>query len=184
MHKEIEVRFLEIDVPRLKQQLQRLGAVDAGEALLNEVIFYDPEQRWAREGRLVRLRSGNSKPMLAYKHHTASAIDGAREIELAVSDAGAAEKFLEAVGLKAFRRQQKKRHTFRHGTVVIDIDTWPRVPAYVELEGPSQAAVRATAQALELDWSKVVFDDARKVIEGRYGIPLGQLRWFTFDRYE
>jgi predicted adenylyl cyclase CyaB len=167
-----------------EEMVAAAGAVDTGEVLLNEVIFYDPEQRWAREGRLVRLRSGNGKPMLAYKHHTASAIDGAREIELAVSDAGAAEKFLEAVGLKAFRHQQKKRHTFRQGTVVIDIDTWPRVPTYVELEGPSRAAVMEVARALELDWSKAVFDDARKVLEGCYGIPIGQLRWFTLDRYE
>ena len=68
--------------------------------------------------------------------------------------------------------------------VTIDIDTWPKVPTYVELEGPSEERIKAVAQLLGFQWEDAVFDDARAVIENRYNIPVGTMRWFTFDRFE
>ena len=66
----------------------------------------------------------------------------------------------------------------------IDIDTWPKIPPYVELEGESEVALKHVAQDLGLDWKNAVFENARVVIETRYNIPLSTLRWFTFDRME
>ena len=184
MHAEIEARFLNIDKKKLIQQLHTLGATDKGEKMLSEVIFYDSEQKWLDERRYVRLRTIDDKTVLTHKQNTAQTIDSAREIEFSVSDANLAEKFLESIGLVAFRHQQKRWHTFVKGEVVIDIDTWPRIPTYVELEGPSEAAIKSVAAALNLDWADAVFDDARKIIEDRYDIPVTQLRWFTFDKCE
>ena len=184
MNKEIEARFLNIDKQKLTSQLHAIGAVDRGEVLLTETIFYDQADTWHAQNRYVRLRSANGVTKLTYKQNQAQTIDSAQEIEFAVPDAEQAEKFLEAVGLVASRRQEKKRHTFEKDGVVIDIDTWPAVPAYVELEGPSEEAIRAVADSLHLAWEDAVFDDARAVIEGRYGIPVGSLRRFTFDAVE
>lgn len=106
------------------------------------------------------------------------------EIELEVSDFKKGVALLEKAGLPPFRRQEKKRHTLQLGEVTIDIDTWPKVPTYVELEGPSEDALRETAEKLGLDWAKAEFRDPRTVIENVYGIPLGSLHWFTFERVE
>lgn len=53
---EIEVRFLNIDKPRLIQKLIALGADDHGEKLLQEVIFSDQALVWQKEGKVVRVR--------------------------------------------------------------------------------------------------------------------------------
>ena len=183
-NKEIEVRFLEIHKENLLKTLKALGANDLGETLLNEIIFYDPELRTLKDHQFIRLRTARGKTTLTYKHHKERTVDGAVEIEFGVSDAKSAEAFLEKIGFPAYRHQEKKRHTLTLDGVTIDIDTWPRIPTYVEVEGPSEQALKALAQKIGFDWKDAVFDDARAVIEERYHIPVGTLHWFTFDKIE
>jgi adenylate cyclase class 2 len=184
MNTEIEARFLEIDQATLVEQLIALGATDKGEVLLSEIIFYDATGTWQKEGRYTRLRSVGGKTTLTYKQNKEQTIDSAKEIEFDVSDKQQAQLLLETLGLKAFRHQEKRRHTLILDSVTIDIDTWPNIPTYVELEGPSEDDLKQVASKLNLDWSTAVFDDARAIIQNRYNIPVGTLSWFTFDRRE
>src|SRR4051794_1553929 len=109
MATEIEVRFLEVDVAALRTALSRLGADELGEVLLKEIIFLDAAGQWSGQGKLVRVRSDGEKCELAYKHHHAHTIDGAREIEVEVASFEKTAEFLRAVGLKKARIQEKKR---------------------------------------------------------------------------
>jgi adenylate cyclase class 2 len=184
-NQEIEVRFLEIDKKDLIQKLNALGATDLGEDMLEEIIIYDKELTW-RDGakKLLRLRTRKGKTVLTFKEHRDLSSEFADEIEFEVSDIHKAEALLERLGYTAYRQQQKLRHTFHLGEVVVDIDTWPRIPPCVELEGPSVESLKVAAAALDLDWKDVVTDNARVVIENVYKIPVGHMRWFTFDRFE
>lgn len=183
-NKEIEARFLEINKEDLLAKLKVLGAKDLGETLLKEIIFYDPKLKMLTDREFIRLRTSRGKTTLTYKHHKERTVDGATEIEFEVNDAKSAEAFLEKIGLPAYRHQEKKRHTLTLDGVTIDIDTWPRIPTYVELEGPSEQALKTVAQKIGFDWKDAIFDDARAIIEERYHIPVGSLHWFTFERAE
>lgn len=184
MNREIEARFLEVNKKELVEKLISLGALDGGEKMLSEIIFSDTEKSWVDAGKRVRLRSINGKTELAYKQTDQQGINGAIEIEFDVSNAEKAELFLERIGLKAIRHQEKRRHTLTLDDTTIDIDTWPKVPTYVEIEGASEDDIRKVAEKAGFDWSNVIFDDAREIIQKHYGIPYDSLRWFTFDRCE
>lgn len=185
-HKEIEVRFLEIDKDALVARLRELGAKDGGEDMLEEVICYDKALEWRKPTgkEIVRLRTIGSRSVLAYKCRYSLTVDGVEEIEFEVSDPGKAILFLDRLGYPAYRLQQKRRHTFMLDGVTVDIDTWPRVPTYVELEGEHEESLRNVAEKLGLEWSDAVLESPRTVIEERYGIPVGTMSWFTFDRFE
>ena len=184
-NREIEVRFLEVDKSLLIKKLISLGAQDRGEDLLEETIFYDKNYKWRDvENKFVRLRKNNTHVSLAYKHHQQENVDGVEEIEFDVSDAQKAEFFLEKLGLVAYRHQQKKRHSFLLDGVVVDIDTWPRIPTYVELEGSSESELKRIAKKLELEWEDALFESARTIIEQRYNIPVGSMEWFTFHKFK
>ena len=183
-NKEIEVRFLEINKDSIVQKLHTLGAHDCGETMLEEVIIYDSKLEWLDEHRFIRLRKRGGKTVLTYKENKQQTIDSATEIEFDITDFNAAQLLFEKIELVCYRRQQKKRHTLTLGEVTIDIDTWPRIPTYVELEGPSEETLRKTAHDLGLDWKDAVTKDARWIIENQYNIPVGTMRWFTFDRFE
>jgi len=186
---EIEVRFLEIDKEALIARLRTLDAQEKGELMLEEVICYDKELAWLKEsrkcgaGKVLRVRKAGDTVSLTYKNQS-NTIDGTEEVEMEVSSMYHAELLLERLGYPAYRHQQKKRHTFVLDGVTIDIDDWPRIPTYVELEGDSEQALRDVAAKLNLDWANVVTDNPRKVIEERYNIPVSTMKWFTFDRFE
>ncbi|MEK7128721.1 MAG: CYTH domain-containing protein [Patescibacteria group bacterium] len=184
MNKEIEVRFLEIDKNELIKKLTKLGAIDNGETTLNEIIFYDPELSWLKERRFVRLRTIGNITNLTYKSNKDQTVDSAYEVEFSITEPQEAVKFLEGIGLVAYRHQEKKRHTFVAKDIVIDIDTWPKIPTYVEFEGPSEESLKNFSKLLGFSWSSAVFDDARGVIEKHYNIPIGEMKWFTFKRWE
>ena len=181
---EIECRFLEIDKDVLVKKLLELGAHDKGESMLEETIIYDPECNWRNENRFIRLRKVGDKTKLTYKEHREQAVDGAYEIEFGIEDYKKAELFFEKIGFKPYRHQQKKRHTLELSGVTFDIDTWPRIPTYVELEGESEQALKDAARAVGFDWKDVVLNDPAWIIENKCNIPVRKLRWFTFDKYE
>jgi len=183
--REIEARFLEIDPEELKKRLAETGAEDLGEDFIREVIFYDKNLRWQTdEKKYARVRQTKNGILMTFKHNESHRADGTKEIEIEVNDFDRAVKFLEEVGLVAFRKQEKRRHSFCLADVRVDIDTWPSIPTYVELEGPSIDAVKEAAGRLGLDWSRAVFESARFLIEKYYNIPVSQLRCFTFDKIE
>ena len=184
-NREIEVRFLEIDYPALVKKLHELKAEDFGEDFLQEIIFYDKDLTWMYKiKKFVRLRKTNKGVKLSFKHNEEDTATGTKEIEVGVSDLQKTKELLGEIGLVAFREQEKKRHTFILDGVTVDIDTWPSVPTYVELEGESEEDLKKVAVKLGFDWKDVVFKVARFIIEEKYKIPVSKLRFFTFDRIE
>jgi adenylate cyclase class 2 len=184
MNQEIECRFLEINKNDLLQKLRGLGARDKGEVLLKETIIYDKELKWRDEHQFIRLRKSGDTTTITFKHHQKNTVDGAYEIEFGVDNYEKAEMLFEKIGLFSFRHQEKKRHTLALDGVTFDIDTWPNIPTYIELEGRSEEALRNAAQRAGLDWNNADFHSASWVIENKYNIPVRQLRWFTFEKIE
>lgn len=183
-NREVEARFLEIDVLPMVQKLLTIGAKDMGEELLEETIFYDKDKKWIEEKKVVRLRKTPTKQTLTYKHNQKDAADGTEEIEMPIEDLAKAKILLEALGLVQYRIQEKKRRIFLWDGVEISIDEHPMVPPYLEIEGPSENLLIDAARALELDWRNAHFESSRDFIEKIYQIPLSKLSVYTFKKIE
>jgi len=183
MEKEIETRFLEIDKDELIKKLVSLGATDKGEEKLDEIIFHAVDGSWVGKRKFVRIRKTKNKIELTYKENVEQTVDSAREIELEISDMDKCSQLLEKIGLKAMRRLEKYRHTFKLNDVTIDIDTWPKIPVYVEVEGPSVEAVQNACKQLGLDWEKRFDGDAREVFK-KYGFDLDKITVITFSEFK
>lgn len=183
MQKEIETRFLEINKDELVKKLISLGAVDEVEEKLEEVIFHAADMSWVGKSKFVRLRKTKGKVKLTYKTNPKQAVDSALEIEFEVPDMDKCNEFLHQIGLKAMRRLEKYRHTFQLGEVTIDIDTWPKIPIYAEIEGPSVEALKKTCKQLGFDWEKRFDGDAREVYK-HYGYNLDDISILTFNEFK
>lgn len=186
-NKEIEVRFLEIDKAELIKKIVDLGGTDHGETMLEEIIFKSDAGLFSQDGKFVRLRNDTKKITLCAKDHKENLdhkINDIEEIEFEVSDFNNAKLFMEKIGLHAQRFQEKLRHTFHLENTTIDIDTWPNVPTYVELEADTEEKLKIMAEKLDLPWDKVIFESAGTVITKYYNIPVTKLKYFTFDRFE
>lgn len=136
MKTEFEIRVLEINDEEIIEKLEKLGATKIGEYDQKRYV-YDLIPK--NNGKWIRLRTNGEKTTLAYKDVISDIIDGTKEIKFEVRDFDEAKEFMERIGIKHRSYQENKRiQYYLFDGVEIDIDTWPMIPTYLEIEGKSE----------------------------------------------
>ena len=135
---EYEVRILEINHQEMVKKLKSLGAKLQFDSL-QERMVYDLKPK--QENKWIRLRTNGKKTTLTIKDLEAKTIDGTKELEVEVSDFTTTNEILETLGFKHRGFQQNKRTQYILDGVEIDLDKWPLIPEYMEIEGKSKKEV-------------------------------------------
>ncbi|MCL2228451.1 MAG: CYTH domain-containing protein [Firmicutes bacterium] len=157
MATELEIRFLDIDIDALVNKLESLGAKKVGDWFYNRFIFQFPGFRYGgdeRNRKWLRVRTNGEQATMTYKQIHAQTIDGTEEIEFGIDDFDAGVLFLEKLGFQKEGPQQNKRVRYMLGEVEIDIDTWPKCPPWVEVEGKTEKQIKDACKKLGLDYKK------------------------------
>lgn len=146
MAQEIEAKILDIDKAALEEKLLSLGAQKVGDRFFRSTVFDYPGFPLDKDNSWVRLRDEGEKIMLAFKKRLGvkdqiGGDEGMEEIEFQVSDFDAVTHFLQKIGLIIKFAQEKKRVTYQKQEVTYDIDTWPKLNPYLEVEAPTWEAV-------------------------------------------
>lgn len=151
---EIEIKFLNINIPELEQKLLALGAVKAGEFHYRRIVFDYPDFRLDQQGAWLRLRDEGDKITLTFKQRlgkdltSLSGDDGMYEKETVVADFDATREILLKTGLIEKMYQENKRTRYLLNGTECDIDTWPLLEPYLEIEGGDWESVYAVAGQL------------------------------------
>ena len=132
MNTEYEVRILEIDKNDFIKRLEQLGAKKEEDFFQRRYVYdFNP----AIKGKWIRLRTNGRESTLTIKNIISSLIDGTKEIEIVVSDFDKCKYILNELGYHPKGYQENKRIRYNLDGVEIDIDTWPKLPTYFEVEG-------------------------------------------------
>ncbi len=83
------------------------------------------------------------------------------------------------MGIKSRGYQENKRTQYILNGVEIDIDSWPMIPTYVEIEGKNEEEVMNTLEILELPKDKVTTLDVDSVYK-KYGIDSKVIKVLKF----
>ena len=151
---EIEIKFLNIDRAELEKKLLNLGATKVGDYHYRRIVFDYPDFRLDAQGAWLRLRDEGEKITLTFKQRLAKDIaslagdEGMYEKETLVDDFDATREILLKTGLIEKMYQENKRTRYILEGVECDIDAWPLLNPYLELEGPSWDVVYAVAEKL------------------------------------
>lgn len=97
--------------------------------------FHNNSKKW------IRVRQTNNKTTIAVKHILANketSLQQMLETEIEVPNIKEANNLLEALGFVYKSYQEKERITYILDNYEIDIDTWPGIPTYFEIEGSSE----------------------------------------------
>lgn len=165
MNLEIEATFLEIDKAELRTKLEAIGAqLVRPEILMRRIVFDISKHAFAR------VRDEGDRIMLTYKNHHDNTLTGTEEINVEVSDYDNTIAILKACGLHAKSDEDSYRESWRLDDVEIDIDTWPWIPSYVEIEGPSPEKVQAVATRLGFDMKNAVIGSVDEVYKLYYDV--------------
>ena len=162
MDNELELRILDINVDAVISKLEKLGAKKVGDWNYTRYIYdtkpYD-EDKW------IRLRTNGTKTELTYKDYTDDSIKGVKELEIEVSDLEKTKQLLEILGYSYRSIQQNKRIRYMYDDTEIDIDTWPHLNTYVEIEAPTIEKVNKMINILKEFGSEVTGKNVQDIYE-------------------
>ncbi len=147
MH-EIEVKILDIIPSEIKKVLKKIGARKVFEGAI-EARFYDfPDGRIKKAGNHLRLRKfGKEKIELTFKRLVSrKKYKQNEETDIIVEDFNAMDSLLKSLGLTKVRDYKKKRTRYKAGNFQYEIDKYPKIPAFVEIEVKSSNASKAKKQ--------------------------------------
>lgn len=171
MNTEIEATFLEVDHDALRARLEELGATCAEpQHDMRRTVYDFPDLRLDKKAAWVRVRQEAEKITMTFKHRQSETSEGMKEVELVINDYADACAFLEAIGLTVKGVQETKREVWRLGNCEIMLDEWPWIPAYVEIEGPSEADVKSVSEQLGFDYGTALFDSADGVYQKYFDV--------------
>ena len=166
---EYEVRVLEINKEEIQSKLKQLNAVLIEDVFQKRYVYdFKPvvPSKW------IRLRTNGTKSTLTIKNVESSNIDGTKEVEIEVSDFDTTNEILRELGYTPRGIQENKRIKYDLNGVEVDIDTWPRIPTYLEIEGKSEEEVYNTLKLLDIPREKAISLDVQSIYEEIYGINL------------
>lgn len=164
--KEHEATFLDIDKDAYREKLQSLGATcKKPETLMRRVVFDTGPHSF------LRVRDEGDQIVMTYKQVDHLSLDGVNESNVTTSDYDTTITILESAGLRLKARQTTLREIWQLDDIEITIDTWSQLPPYTEIEGPSPAAVEATARKLGFKIEDAFFGSVDEVYHHYYGVP-------------
>lgn len=169
MQTEIEAKFLNVNFDEIREKLTELGAVCEQPMRLMRRTIVEPDFIKERgENSLLRLRDEGDKVTLTWKEFRDQSLTGAYERMVTVSDFDEMVEILKAAGLNYRSYQESRRETWTLGDVEIVLDEWPWINPYIEIEGPTEASVKETAEKLGFSWKDAVFGSADVIYKLEY----------------
>ena len=180
MKTEYEVRVLEINHDEMVKKLESLGAELQFDSLQQRYVYdFNPviDSKW------IRLRTNGIKTTLTIKDLNAKTIDGTKELEIEVDDFDKTNQILEELGYKNRGFQQNKRTQYILNGVEIDLDRWPLIPEYLEIEGENEQAIYDCLDKLGISKDKIVTLDVSSIYT-HYGYDGDALTNLNFEMEE
>lgn len=166
MKNEIEAQFLDIDKDTIRAKLKQLGAqLIKPEILMRRTVFDISKHCFAR------VRDEGDKIVMTYKNVSdETSILGTKEVNITVNDYEDAVLLLQSCGLEIKARQETKREIWQYKNVEICIDTWPWLPTFMEIEGPTEESVWNTAKKLGYAKEQAKFGSVDSTYKHYYGV--------------
>ncbi len=188
-NEEFEIKFLDIDVPELEQKLIKIGAKKVAEYDYNLALFDYPDFRMDKDNAWLKLRTEGNETTLTYKQRVGVKSsdgsipdEGMKEIEVVVDNYEKTYELLKSTGFIIKREMEKRRIRYKKGEAVFDIDFWPQIPAYVEVESNSIENAKTAAKELGFDLDKGLICSASNVYV-KYGFNPNDYISMTFNGF-
>jgi len=155
---EKEVKFLNIEPEEIENKLRSIGANKVFDKLYKRRVFDYPDLRLNEKGAWLRLRDEGDKITLTFKQRIGIKKDDGtandetmKEVEVEVSDFNRTAKLLRELGLKEKFYEENRRIRYLLEDTEFEIDFWPKLEPYLEIEAPSWQKVDEAIHKLGLN---------------------------------
>ena len=173
---EFEAKVLDVEPDELAGRILSLGGRRVADRLMRRYVYdvvAGDESRW------IRLRDTGTAVTLTVKEIAHDGIDGTTETEVVVGDFETTNALLGRIGFRPKSYQENRRASFELLGAEVEIDWWPLIPPYLEIEGRSREHVVEVANALGISEEQLTGENTTKVY-ARYGIDLTTIPHLRF----
>ncbi len=173
MTHEIETKVLDIDSEKIKQKLNSLGAKKTQDTRLIVDWYHIKGTKEGEDPWFLRIRS-NSEGKHEVTWKAKSDILGTarkhKEINFNIQEPEKLSDLFEELGLEKYAHQEKDRISFIYKDWQFDIDQYPQMPAYLEIEGTSEENIQEAMKLLEIEKNRTWAKGERILIQDTYGL--------------
>lgn len=182
---EIEVKFLDIDPAKIEAKLKEIGAQKTGDYFYKRRVFDFSDWRLDNDHSWLRLRTDGQKTTLTFKKRIGAKKDGSNddgmeEIEVEVSDFKKTAELILKLGFIEKHYVENKRIRWEKDGVEFDIDSYPSIPPYLEIEAQTWEKLNEATLWLGLDPAERRIFSANQVYK-IYGINVKDYPIMTFE---
>jgi adenylate cyclase class 2 len=179
MNTEFEAKAVKINKEKIRRKLKKMGAkLVFKEKKYTRVTYKLPVKL---EGGWGRLRTDGDKTTLAIKQVLEKSVTGTKEIEIEVNDFEKTRELLKMAGWKEQNYQENLRERWIFDDVEFDIDTWPVIDPYIEIEAKNEEKVKEWFEKLDLDFNKAYFGSSDIVYKEVYNIDIISMPVLIFN---
>jgi len=174
---EIELKILDIDITKTTDKILQLGGILIGKEKIIDRCYDFEDGKIDKEKNLLRLRNKGGESKLTFKHHHHDEKDFlvVEETETEVGDFDKMNNILLGIGLNVIRDAEKKRTSFVLGNLKIEIDEYPKIPPYFEVEGPKEDIMNFLSK-MGYDFNQTTSETASEVMR-RYSVDPSNLKF-------
>jgi adenylate cyclase class 2 len=184
MQTEIEAKWLDVDLEGIRRNLDKIGAIlEQPERLMVRRTFDFPDKKLRRVKGWVRVRDEGDKITMSYKQLDDRSVNGTQEVNVTVDNFVATCNFLEAIGLGSKSYQETKRESWKLGDIEIELDTWPWIPSFVEIEAPNEKLLKETANKLGFEWQNALHGSVETAYQAVYNVTDAEIDSWTEIRF-
>jgi len=177
---ETETKILDVDKKQIGQTLASLGAKKILDTKFVVDWFWEPGTKEGEEPWFLRIRTdteGNSEVTWKARSEKLGKSRTHKEINFKVGDAGAVGEFLKELKLENNAHQEKFRISWELKDWRFDLDEYPGMPAYLEIEGTSEEHIQEAIRILGLKNHKTSNEGERILIQKEYGLDWYRMRF-------
>lgn len=179
MAQEIETKILDINAEEVKRNLLALGAQKIQETRLFVDWFQAKGEGEGSANWFLRIRSNSEgKHEVTWKGdpQTVGIAKVRREINFLVEEPEKVADLFEGIGLEKYGHQEKDRTSFSFKDWHFDIDTYPGMPPYLEIEGKSEEHLKEGVKLLGLENNRTYNKGERTLIQEVFGLDWYDMR--------
>jgi len=177
---EIETKILEVDVNKIKEKLLSVGAIQTQNTRLTVDWYCLKEVQDRTHPWYLRVRkTSDGKSEISWKslEKFVGNTRQSEEINIDISDFERGKAILEAVGLVNYAHQEKDRMSYKYKDWNFDLDQYPGMPAYLEIEGNSEEHVGEAIKLLDLEDHQALSEGETKLIREKYKLDWNDMRF-------
>lgn len=185
MQTEFEAKFLNQNHELLRKRLNAAGAVcTAKNRVMFRKTFDYPNDSLNKIDAWVRVRDEGGKVTLAYKKLDNRKVDGTKEVLVEVSSFEKTCQLLRAIGLEQKSYHETKRESWELDEVQVELDEWPWIKPFVELEGPDEKSIKIVAARLGLDWAEALHGSVENAYQAEYDVTEQEVDYWPEIKFE